>query len=193
MSKSKNLKWLKETIDLDPNHNWKATDGYNLFVVGRGAVHMEVPRQWKLEAKAESFSFTDREPPDDDCRLEVSYRNLPPSHDWDTFPLKRTLRQVMENDDRQVTEWGPISLEKRKKYRLVWTEIQFIDSETEAEPRAAFSRTAIALGCNIQCLITFDCWENQREKFISVWDHAIETLIIGKFINDPRTGFERPD
>ena len=192
MSNAKKANWIKETLDLDPNHNWKSNDGYNLFVVGRGAVHLEVPRDWKLEPKAESFSFTDREPPDDDCRLEISYRMLPPN-DWDTFPMKRILRQVMENDDRQVTEWGQIFLEKRKKYRLVWTEIKFIDTETEDKSREAFSRTAISLGSNIQCLITFDCWENQRDQFLPVWDHAIATLILGKFINDPRTGFEAPD
>ncbi len=193
MSKSKKANWIKETLELAPNHNWKASDGYNLFVVGRGAVHLEVPRNWKLEPNAESFSFTNGEPPNDDCRLEISYRNLPPSPDWDTFPLKRTLRQVMENDDRQVTEWGQIFLEKRKKYRIAWTEIKFIDTETEEKPRDAFSRTAIALGSNLQCLITFDCWESEREPFIPVWDHAIATLILGKFIHDPRTGFERPD
>ena len=31
------------------------------------------------------------------------------------------------------------------------------------------------------------------ERFIPVWEHMLETLVLGLFISDPRKGFARPD
>jgi len=42
-------------------------------------------------------------------------------------------------------------------------------------------------------LITFDYWVDDAERLTPVWDTAMESLVLGLFINDPRTGFARPD
>ncbi|MBW4599332.1 MAG: hypothetical protein KME29_06900 [Calothrix sp. FI2-JRJ7] len=192
MSKRKkdNLQWVKKTLELKPDHGWEGPPGYKIFVADRGAVRFNVPRDWAFEPKEKSFKFTDKEPPDDDCCLEVSFNHLPP-RDWSLFPLKSALRQAMEEDDRNIIERGEVITVKRQTARIVWMEIKFID--TQAEPREAFSRTCVAIGSNIQCLITFDYWADQAEQLIPHWDEVIRSLTLGLYIRDPRTGFALPD
>lgn len=120
----------------------------------------------------------------------MSFNRLPPN-DWSQFPLKATLKKVVEDDDRNVIEKGEIFTVKRQTARIVWTEIKFID--TQAEPREAFSRTCIGLGSNIQCLITFDFWVDQAEQLTPVWDEVMRSLTLGLYIRDPLTGLAFPD
>jgi hypothetical protein len=188
--KKSNLQWIKETLKLSPDHHWESPPEYNIFVAGRGAVRFNVPHGWICEPQDKSFKFTDKKPPDDDCCLEVSYNHLPPN-DWMLFPLKATLRKVMEDDSRNIIERGEVITVKRQTVKIVWCEIKFIDIQTE--PREAFSRTCIALGSNIQCLITFDYWVDQAEQLIPIWDEVIRSLTLGLYIRDPRTGLAYPD
>ncbi|HEY9649388.1 MAG TPA: hypothetical protein V6C95_01910, partial [Coleofasciculaceae cyanobacterium] len=48
MSKRKkhNLQWLKQTLELKENHNWKSKPGTRIFVAGRGALRFDVPEDW---------------------------------------------------------------------------------------------------------------------------------------------------
>jgi hypothetical protein len=189
--KKNNLKWIKETLELKPDHRW-ATDneGYQIFVAGRGAVRIDVPKGWIFEPDEKSFRFLNADPPDDDCRLEVSFNLLPPG-EWDMFPLKSTLRSVMEKDTRNVIERGEVITEKRQTARIVWMEIKFIDDQEEE--RDAYSRTCIGIGSNVQCLITMDYWADQAELYTPVWDVVMRSLTLGLFIRDPRTGLAFPD
>jgi hypothetical protein len=188
--KKSNLEWIKQTLELKPDHRWEAPSDYKIFVAGRGAVRFNVPQDWDFEPQENSFKFRDKKPPLDDCCLEVSYNLLPPN-DWSLFPLKPTLKKVMENDSRNVIEKGEVITVKRQTARIVWSEMKFID--TQAEPREAFSRTCIGLGSNIQCLITFDFWADQAEQLTPVWDEVMRSLTIGLYIRDPLTGFAFPD
>jgi hypothetical protein len=188
--KKSNLQWIKETLELKPDHHWESPSGYNIFVAGRGAVRFNVPQKWVFEPQDKSFKFMDNKPPHDDCCLEVSFNQLPPN-DWSQFPLKRTLRKIMEDDSRNVIERGEIIIVKRQTAKIVWTQIKFID--TQDEPREAFSRTCIGLGSNVQCLITFDYWADQAEQLTPVWDEVIRSLTLGLYIRDPRTGLAYPD
>ncbi|MBE9014483.1 hypothetical protein IQ250_30285, partial [Pseudanabaenaceae cyanobacterium LEGE 13415] len=79
MGKSKKGKpeWIKETLEIDKNHGWQSKPGYKIFVAGRGAVRFDVPQDWHFEPDEKSFRFHDATPPNDDCRLEVSYNHLP--------------------------------------------------------------------------------------------------------------------
>jgi hypothetical protein len=101
------------------------------------------------------------------------------------------LKKVLENDSRNIIAKGEIITVKRQTAKIVWTEMKFID--TQEEPREAFSRTCIALGSNIQCLITFDYWVDQAEQLIPVWDEAMRSLTLGLYIRDPMTGLAFPD
>lgn len=192
MSKRKksNLQWIKETLELDPNHHWEGPEDYKIFVAGRGAVRFNVPQDWVFEPKEKSFKFTDKKPPHDDCCLEVSYNHLPPN-DWTLFPLKRTLKKIIEDDSRDVIETGEIIQVKRQIVKIMWGQIKFID--TQAEPREAYSRICVGLGSNIQCLITFDYWADQAEQLTPIWDEVMQSLTLGLYIRDPRTGLAYPD
>jgi len=183
--KKSNLQWIKETLELKPDHHWESPSGYKIFVADRGAVRCNVPQSWVFEPKEKSFKFLDRKPPNDDCCLEISFNRLPPN-DWSTFPLKSTLKKVVENDSRNVIAKGEIFTVKRQTAKIMWTEIKFLDTQTE--PREAFSRTCIALGSNIQCLITFDFWADQALELTPAWDEVMRSLTLGLYIRDPMTG-----
>jgi hypothetical protein len=191
MSKSKkhNLQWLKETLELKEDHNWKSEPGTRIFVAGRGAVRFDVPEDWYFEPDEKSFRFLDRKPPNDDCRLEVSFNLLPPGN-WADFPIVPLLRQVLKDETRDAIEQGEIIKLKRQTARIVWTQIKFIDP---VEHRPAYSRICIGLGSGVQCLITFDYWEDDAERLIPVWDTVMKSLVLGLYISDPRTGFALPD
>jgi hypothetical protein len=191
MSKRKkhNLQWVKETLELKEDHNWKSEPGTRIFVAGRGALRFDVPQDWHFEPDANSFRFLDGQPPDDNCRLEASYNVLPPA-DWLQFPLVPLLKKVIKDDDRNIIERGEIVQLKRQTARAVWTQIKFIDAP---ENREAYSRICIGLGSGVQCLITFDYWADEAEKLTPVWDTVMNSLVLGLYIRDPRTGFALPD
>jgi len=182
--------WIQETLQINENHGWKSKPGYKIFVAGRGAVRFDVPRDWHFEPKEKSFRFCDAPPPDEDCCLEVSYNHLP-EHDWNLFPLAHTLKKVVEADSRNVIEKGEVITLKRQTARIVWTELKFID--TQDGEREAFSRICVGIGSRIQCLITFEYWADQAEKMTPVWDEVMNSLVLGLYIADPRTGFAMPD
>jgi hypothetical protein len=188
--KKNNLQWMKETLELKPDHRWESPSGYKIFVANRGAVRFNVPQNWVFEPQEKSFKFLDNKPPKDDCCLEVSFNQLPPN-DWGQFPLKRTLKKIIEEDSRNPIEKSKIYTVERQTARIVWAEIKFID--TQAEPREAFSRICIGLGSNVQCLITFEYWADQAEQLTPVWDEVIRSLTLGLYIRDPRTGLAFPD
>jgi hypothetical protein len=191
MSKRKkhNLKWIKETLDLKEDHNWKSNPGNRIFVAGRGALRFDVPQDWHFEPDEKSFRFLDNKPPKDDARLEASFNLLPPGN-WSEFPLVPLLKKVIQDDERNPIEYGEIIQLKRQTARVVWTQIKFIDP---VEHREAYSRICIGLGSGVQCLITFEYWEDQAERMVPVWDTVMDSLVLGLYIRDPRTGFALPD
>ncbi|MDY6941330.1 MAG: hypothetical protein SWY16_27200 [Cyanobacteriota bacterium] len=187
--KKNNLKWIKETLKLEKDHNWKSDPGNRIFVAGRGALRFDVPHDWHFEPDEKSFRFLDKKPPDDNIRLEASFNLLPPA-DWREFPLAPLLRKILKDEERNVTDRGKIEHFKRQTARFVWTQIEFIDP---VEDRPAYSRIAIGLGSGVQCLITMDYWVDDSEIAVPVWDTAMNTTVLGLFIRDPRTGFAFPD
>lgn len=192
MSKRKKKKpeWLKETLKLPENHNWQGTPGTRIFVAGRGALRFDVPSDWHCEPQENSFRFLDKEPPNEDCCLEASFNRLPPEGNWKDLPLVSLLKQVMQEDSRNIIERGEVIRLKRQTARLVWMQMKFIDSQ---EDREAYSRTCIGIGSGVQCLITFDYWVDDAERCIPVWDTVLDSLVLGLYIRDPRTGFAFPD
>lgn len=49
------------------------------------------------------------------------------------------------------------------------------------------------LGSGVQCLITFDYWVDDADRLTAVWDTVMESLTLGLYISDPRTGLAFPD
>jgi hypothetical protein len=184
-----NLKWIKQTLELKDNHNWSARPGCKVFVAGRGAVRFDVPSNWHFEPRESSFRFYDKKPPNEKCGLEVSYNLLPPA-DYSSFPLVSALKTVTQKDSRNVIEIGEVVEVKRQTARIVWIQLKVID---EKENREAHSRTCIGIGSGVQSLITFDYWAEDSDRLIPIWDTVIDSLVLGLFISDPRTGFAKPD
>jgi hypothetical protein len=190
-SKKHDLKWIQEKLTLDENHGWECTEGYRVFVAGRGAVRFEVPQDWQFEPKEKSFKFFNAPEPNDDCALEVSFNLLPPELDLKQIPLVGLVKKIAREDSRDVLAVGEVVKLKRQTANVVWTELKFMDHQEE--DREAYSRICVGLGSGVQCLVTCEFWADQAERFIPVWEHMLETLVLGLFISDPRKGFARPD
>ena len=174
----------KDFLELKKGHRWRARDGNRIFVADRGAVRFDFPRAWIIKLKESSVCLHDKEPPDDDCRLEVSYTRLPPV-DWSGLPVEQLLDTAIESDTRAVESRAPSVSVMRGEMRLAWTELAFTDP---VEKRAAFSRVLVGLGNNIQCLITFDFWADDARRLAPAWDEIVRTLELGIHITDPTTG-----
>jgi hypothetical protein len=181
--------WIKQTLELKEDHRWSSKPGYKIFVAARGAVRFDVPRGWHLEPDEKSFKFMEKQPPDNDCCLEMSFNRLPPA-DYSLFPLAATLKQIAEQDSRDVIEQGEVITLNRQTARIVWVELKFIDSN---ENREAFSRICVGIGSNIQVLITFEYWADQAKVMTPVWDEVLRTLTLGLYIRDPSLGVAFPD
>ncbi len=190
-SKKQGLNWIKETLALDDNHGWDCAEGYRVFVAGRGAVRFDVPQDWQFEPQEKSFKFFNAPEPNDDCALEVSFNLLPPEMNLKDFPLAGIVKKIAREDSRDVLEVGEVVKLKRQTARIVWVELKFMDHQEE--DREAYSRICVGLGSGVQCLITCEFWADQAEQFTPVWEHVLETLVLGLFISDPRKGFARPD
>ena len=185
--KRKKQHWRQDNLRLRKDHNWRAKPGYKIFVADRGAVRFDFPENWLMEmSESGSVKFHDVPPPDDDCLLEVSVMHLNPNVDWSGVPLAEFLADIVENDPRALMEQGEIVTVQRPGAQIVWTEGRFVD--TTQEDRAARARLCLALGSNIQTIITMDLWENDLERFGPVWDEVLASLRIAEYVADPKLG-----
>jgi hypothetical protein len=177
----------EERLRLKRGHHWRARPGHRIFVADRGAVRFDFPDTWVLKMGERTVCLHDREPPDDDCRLEVSFTRLPPI-DWSGMPVEQLLETAVGGDTRGIEGRGRVYSFRRHGLRLAWTELTFDDP---VERRPARSRVLVALGNNVQCLITFDFWESDAARLAPAWDEVVRTLELGIHIEDPTTGLRR--
>jgi hypothetical protein len=177
-------KWKRKTLRLKDTHGWQATPGCKIFVADKGAVRFDFPQHWITQPTADSIQFLDRRPPDDDCRLAVSYQRLPVI-DWSGAPLADMLRQVVANDPRDLIPTMEVASINRADLMLVWTEGKFIDPQAS---RTAYGRIAVGIGGNIQVLLTFEYWAEDAERFTWVWDTVLQSLQVCTYIPDPTRG-----
>jgi hypothetical protein len=175
--------WVKRTLKLKENHGWEVKEGYKIFVADRGAVRFDFPENWVVvPSDSGSIKFHDRQPPDDDCTLELSVMYLPDEVDWSGLALATLVEQVTSQDTRKVLSRGRARVDKRDRLELAWIEIRFLDPN---ENREAYSRTCLARFSNIQPLITFDFWKDQAPKLVPVWDEVIRSLVLADYVEDP--------
>lgn len=177
--------WEKHTFKPRTNHNWKSRKGYNVFVADRGAVRLEFPARWIVKPADDCIKFHDREPPDDDCVLAVSYLLLSTEIDWSGLPVHEMVEAATSEDERPVYAKGKITSFKRGKIEFAWREMKFVDP---VENREALSRLCIARQPPIQALITFDFWETDAFRFGRVWDDVLDSLVLDEMIKDPTKG-----
>jgi hypothetical protein len=173
-------KWSTEVYRLPKGHGWKAKPGYKIFVADRGALRFDIPQDWAFEPGESSFRFYDREPPDDDCRLEVTVMKLNPEIDWSGLPLAEFLEDVTTKESKlDIVSRGEIVHVKRPDLELVWRETRHTEGGREAR-----SRICLAYGSNVAPLITLDFWADDAARVTPAWDEVLRSLWLGDYIDD---------
>jgi hypothetical protein len=184
MKRKPKPRWEKQTLQLGAGHTWKAAPGYKVFVADRGAVRFNFPQGWVVVPASDCIELYDKQPPEDDCRLAVSYLRLPPL-DWSGLPLAELITTAAEGDRRKLLSRSDIVSVPRPDLELAWTEVRFMDSQ---ENREACSRLAIARGANLQALITFDFWVDEASGLEPVWSEVLRSVELGRYVDDPTIG-----
>jgi hypothetical protein len=179
-------KWEKQVLRLQPNHTWRCKPGYKVFVAGRGDVRFDVPSDWVIEPGEGSVKFFNLPPPDDDCRIEVSYLKLNPRIDWRGLSLRQLFEQaIIPGEQHKAHTRSSLIYQRRPDLELIWQQIHFLDTN---EWREACSRACLARGANVQPLITLDYWLDDAPRFEPVWDEVLRSLQLGQYVQDPTRG-----
>ncbi len=180
-------RWDKRELRLRENHGWKAKPGYQIFVADRGAVRFDVPQGWVVVPAEGAVKICDRQPPDDNCAIQLTIFRLPPGIDWSALPLAQMLADVTADDehDKGVLARSEVVSIVRPDLEIAWRETRFVD---EREQREAISRSCIARGGNLQPLITFDFWVDDAPRLYPVWDELLRSLRLGDYVEDPTRG-----
>lgn len=181
-------RWDKETLGMDPDHGWRCKPGYTIFVADRGAVRFDFPKSWVVVPGDNGVMLHDKQPPDDNCRLQLSVFRLSPGIDWGALPLATMLDQSLGDDDADVLSRSPIAHVLRTGLEIVWTEVRRTDPE---EHREARSRHLLAGGADVSTLITLDYWPEDAPRFEPVWNEILRSLRLGEYVADPRLGPKR--
>lgn len=173
-------------MPLSPNHGWRAKPGCKVFAADRGAVCFQIPDGWLVEPQERSIRFHDLEPPNDNCRLELSVFHLP-NIDWSGLPLAKQLAEAAADPDLEVIRQGSIRYldVPERELEIAWLETIHRD---RSENREAVSRLGLARGKRIQVLLTMDFWASDLGVFDPAWQTALETLELGLSIQDPTQG-----
>jgi len=93
-------KWNKRQLRMADDHGWRCKPGYTIFVADRGAVRFDIPESWVVEVDAEGVKIHDKQPPDDDARLQLSVFYPPPAVDWTHLPLATLLVDALAGRGR---------------------------------------------------------------------------------------------
>jgi hypothetical protein len=178
-------KWVKKTYKLDQMYGWKAKPGYHIFVADRGAVRFDFPDTWVMQpAENGVIELRDRQPPDDDCLVELTVFHLRPDVDWTGLPMGQMLANATDGglghgDDAVL---GPITEKHRGGLDLAWRETQWVDQDEKRDARA---RSLIAHKDDVQILITMSYWQDDVERFMAVWDELVRTLRLAEYVRKP--------
>lgn len=177
--------WTREVYELPEGHGWSARPGHKILVLDRGAVLLEYPRAWHVEAGRGQMDIRDRETVEEStCVLAVSYLRLPP-RDWSDLPLEQLLLHTAEGEERDRIAAGPVIEATRDDLEIAWIELRVVDPGENRESR---SRTCLARGRNLQCLLTFDFWPEDAARLSPVWDAVLDSLKLGVEVEDPTRG-----
>ncbi len=172
-------RWDKRDLRLADDHGWRCKPGYRIFVADRGAVRFDIPQSWVCLPDSESIKLHDREPPDDECVVEVTVNYLRPA-DYSEFPLESTLAEVLADGYETATYRGPVESERRGDTRLAWAEIHYTDTSVM---RAAVAKTLIGLRRTIQFLLTMAYWKDDVAQFEPVWDEILRSVQMGEQVD----------
>ena len=179
---------MQESLQLRPNHTWKAKPGYAICVLDRGAVHFAYPNDWILKEDKQGYlSFFDIEPPKDNCNFSISVFHTPPA-DWSELPLRILVDHASpaEDDDPGTTR-GEIVEQKQAGFEIAWFE-KMRWEEDGGTPREVCSRVLLARGAAVHSLITFNVWKDRWDRFAHVWRDLVDSLVLEWYVQDPTRG-----
>lgn len=169
---------------LSSGHGWRAKPNHKMLVLGRGAVRLEYPETWIVEVEDDCIKVYDRQPPDDECVLGISYHLWRPVS-GEGLGVGRLVRSTLESDARLFVALAPIIEETRLDISLAWGQGRFVDSRFDRE---ACARLCIARRAGIQALLTFDFWLSDVERCDAQWRDFLASLQLGQWITDPTRG-----
>jgi hypothetical protein len=173
-----NIRWARPEERMPKSANIRAKPGYKVFIGNRGEVMFSVPEPWFVSIGEDSIRINDKEPPDDNCILQVSIHYLPYRIDWSGLPVRQLVEDLPDTDDdgRKPLSRGKVIEVRRPDVEYAWRESRILDVK---ENREALSRLCLARARYIQALITFDLWSEDADKFNSVWDEVLRSLKVG--------------
>ncbi len=172
-------RWQQGRFKMKPDHRWKAKPGHQIFIAQRGAIRLDIPRTWVVIPEKTSYKMCDRQPPDDECTLEVSYMVLPDA-DLTGLTVSMMLRDVTDNQHQKTETWrGEIVEEKRGEMEMAQLATRWIDP---SQNREACSHIALARRRGIQALLTYDYWLDDAKQFGPVWITIMETLRVAEWV-----------
>ncbi|WP_169976386.1 hypothetical protein [Tautonia rosea] len=175
--------WVKKPLRLKDEHGRETHPGCDVLVSNRNAVPFDYPHDWVLISdKNGTLKLHDRQPPDDDCTLQITIFHLNPNVDWSRLPITTMIETLLQQETRFVLERGDVFTFSHGAIEGAWSEIRFMDPK---EARPAFSRTCIARCGHLQPLITFDFWENDAPRCREVWDTILATLRLDPTHSEP--------
>lgn len=194
-------RWERRKLRLKKDHGWECRAGYKIFVADRGAVRFDIPQKWVIAPQEDgSIKFHDKQPPDDDCTLQMTVFYLNEEVDWSGLALgpvvdqitdKQVAKQAEEEDDEPKVEHlgrSPVVELKRARLEAAWTETRYIDAD---EKREARTRTLLARWSNIQPIITFAFWADDAPRMNAAWDELLRTLTLADYVEDPTRRLKR--
>ena len=180
-------KWERRRLRLKKNHGWKSEPGCQIFVADRGAVRFDIPQGWVVVPGEGAVKICDKEPPNDNCAIQLTIFYLPRGIDWTDLPLAKMLEDATSKDDPDsgtLARSEVVTIE-RPDMEIAWRETRFVDKN---EQREAISRSCVARGSDLQPLITFDFWVDDAPRLYAVWDELLRSLRLGDYVEDPTRG-----
>lgn len=178
------MKPIRHTcIPLAPDHGWRSAPDRKILVIGRGAVRLDYPDTWVVTADEDSVKLHDRQPPDDDCVLAISYHRWPAiTH---TLPVAALVRMALDTDERACTAGELIVTEARTDLALAWGQGTFTDRRVSRE---AVTRLGIARKDGLQVLVTFDFWHSDLAACDAHWRDVLASMQLCQWVADPARG-----
>lgn len=185
--------FYKTSIPLAEDHAWSAPDGFNIFVMDRGAVLFNFPNKWNFEhGEKGSIRFFNKETrKDSDGEIEISYVRMPglSAVNLDNIPFQDMLGQLEwvygDGEPIEIIELYNIAFSNRIQPKIAWLKAKYIERN---EQREAYCIRCIALDSDIHCTITSSYWVDYAEEMQSVWDEFIGSLTLNKHIQNPAIG-----
>jgi hypothetical protein len=175
-----------DVFQLAPNHIWKAAPGCRILVVDNGALRCDIPQEWIVYAPGRHVFVIDRFPPDNRTLAAISCRRV--SAEVIAIPLLSILEEWVRGEDRKVLDRGEAVRFHRWPLEAAWLQLRVLDPKGRSEK---YTYVCVARADRTQALIVLDFHPGDEPVVEGAWRTLMETLAVGDYIEDPRSGRKR--